>query len=176
MILEIAIDGQLRKINLELDQTEQNEGDLNLATGSFVCRMDGETLEGSARLLEPGILSLVLAGRSYRCMLDQDSEEPAVYIDSRRYSFCIEDPRSWKRRARRGGDSGPRPMKAPMPGRVIRILAENGTQVEAHQGVLVIEAMKMQNELKAPKAGRVAELRVAAGDTVNAGQVLAVIE
>ena len=63
-----------------------------------------------------------------------------------------------------------------MPGRVVRVLAARGEEVEAHQGVVVIEAMKMQNELKSPKAGRVAEIRVAPGDTVSAGDVLAVIE
>jgi acetyl/propionyl-CoA carboxylase alpha subunit len=179
VILEIAIAGRLRKIALDLNQTgrSQTEGDPNPAGESFICRMDGESLEGSARLLGPGILSLVVRGRSYRCMLDQGGEEPALYVDGRRYSFCIEDPRSLKkRRARAGGESGPRPIKAPMHGRVVRILAEKGAQVEAHQGVLVIEAMKMQNELKSPKAGRVGELRVAAGDTVNAGEVVAVIE
>jgi biotin carboxyl carrier protein len=63
-----------------------------------------------------------------------------------------------------------------MPGRVVRLLVEKGAAVAAHQGVLVLEAMKMQNEIKAPKEGRVADLRVAAGDTVSAGDVLAIIE
>jgi biotin carboxyl carrier protein len=63
-----------------------------------------------------------------------------------------------------------------MPGRVVRLLAAQGDEVKAHQGVVVIEAMKMQNELKSPKDGRIAELRVAPGDTVAAGDVLAVIE
>ena len=63
-----------------------------------------------------------------------------------------------------------------MAGRVVRVLAEAGSEVAAHDGVVVIEAMKMQNELRSPRAGRVAELRVAAGEMVSAGQVLAVIE
>jgi biotin carboxyl carrier protein len=63
-----------------------------------------------------------------------------------------------------------------MPGRVVRVLAQAGDKVEANQGIVVIEAMKMQNELKSPKAGVVVEVRVSAGDTVAAGQVLAVIE
>ena len=63
-----------------------------------------------------------------------------------------------------------------MPGRVVRVLAEKGEAVEEHQGVVVIEAMKMQNELKTPKKGRVAELRVVPGDTVVAGDVLAIID
>jgi biotin carboxyl carrier protein len=59
---------------------------------------------------------------------------------------------------------------------VVRILASRGEEVEAHQGVVVIEAMKMQNELKSPKAGTVVEIRVAPGDTVSVGDVLAVID
>ena len=63
-----------------------------------------------------------------------------------------------------------------MPGRVVRVLAKVGDLVEAHQGIVVIEAMKMQNELKSPKAGKVVQLRAEPGDTVVAGDVLAVIE
>jgi biotin carboxyl carrier protein len=63
-----------------------------------------------------------------------------------------------------------------MPGRVVRLMVEEGDAVEAQQGILVIEAMKMLNELFAPKAGRVIELRVSAGETVATGQVLAIID
>jgi biotin carboxyl carrier protein len=63
-----------------------------------------------------------------------------------------------------------------MPGRVVRALVEKGDHVTLHQGILVIEAMKMQNELKSPKDGRVAEIRVSPGDTVAAGDTLAIIE
>jgi biotin carboxyl carrier protein len=63
-----------------------------------------------------------------------------------------------------------------MPGRIVRLLVEKGDTVVAHQGILVIEAMKMQNEIKSPKEGRVADLRVAPGDTVAAGDTLAIIE
>jgi biotin carboxyl carrier protein len=63
-----------------------------------------------------------------------------------------------------------------MPGRIVRLLVEKGEVVAAHQGVIVVEAMKMQNELKSPKNGRVAEIRVSPGDTVAAGDILAIIE
>ncbi|HEY4049387.1 MAG TPA: biotin/lipoyl-containing protein [Acidobacteriaceae bacterium] len=166
MILHIAVGGHLRKVSFERGRDD----------GSFVCEIDGKRLAGSVRLLEPGILSLLVGAESYRCVLDA-GEEPAIYIDGRRYSFQVEDPRSLKARLiHAAGGSGPRPVKAPMPGRVVRILAEEGAEVEARQGILVIEAMKMQNELKAPRAGRVAKLRAVVGATVNAGEVLAVIE
>jgi biotin carboxyl carrier protein len=63
-----------------------------------------------------------------------------------------------------------------MPGKVVRVLVEQGAQVEAGAGVIVVEAMKMQNEMKAPKAGVVTTLSVSVGATVNGGEVLAVIE
>jgi biotin carboxyl carrier protein len=167
MILEILINGSSHKVRFE-----QNRED-----GSFVCEIDGTPVTGSARLLEPGILSLLLGTDSYRCVLDEEGEEPGIFVNGRRYAFQVEDRRSLKaRHAHSSGESGPRPIRAPMPGRVVRILAEQGAQVEARQGVLVIEAMKMQNELKAPKSGKVTELRVTAGSTVNAGEVLAIIE
>jgi len=63
-----------------------------------------------------------------------------------------------------------------MPGKVIRLLAAGGDEVEAGQGLLVVEAMKMQNEMKSPRAGKVLNVNVEVGTTVNGGDVLAVIE
>ena len=63
-----------------------------------------------------------------------------------------------------------------MPGKVIQVLCSVGDEVTAGQGVIVIEAMKMQNEVKAAHAGKLVEIRVAPGDTVEAGQILAIIE
>jgi biotin carboxyl carrier protein len=67
-------------------------------------------------------------------------------------------------------------IAAPMPGRVVRVLVAPGDEVAARQGVVVVEAMKMENELRAPRAGRVREVSVAAGTPVEAGRILAVIE
>ncbi len=89
----------------------------------------------------------------------------------------MDDPRSLQgRRGAGAGAEGPRPVKAPMPGRVVRLLVGVGDEVEEGQGVVVIEAMKMQNELKSPKAGRVVRVGVAVGDTVGSGDVLVVVE
>jgi biotin carboxyl carrier protein len=63
-----------------------------------------------------------------------------------------------------------------MPGKVVRVLLNAGDEVAARQGVLVVEAMKMQNEVQSPKAGKIAEIKVSEGQTVNAGDVMAVIE
>jgi biotin carboxyl carrier protein len=74
------------------------------------------------------------------------------------------------------GVEGRETLTAPMPGKVVAVLASVGEAVERGQGIVVVEAMKMQNEVRASKAGSVVELRVGVGDTVNAGQTLAVVE
>ncbi len=146
--------------------------------GVMECIVDGRAVSVNVRLLEPGVMSLLIAdpnaqGRQYRCVLDGDG----VVIDGRRFGFEVEDPRSLRgRRGAGAGAEGPRPVKAPMPGRVVRLLVEVGDEVEEGQGVVVIEAMKMQNELKSPKAGRVIRVGAAVGDTVGSGDVLVVVE
>jgi biotin carboxyl carrier protein len=148
------------------------------------CKVDGRAVAVDARLLEPGVMSLLIRdpedrgdaqgqGRQYRCVLDGDG----VVIDGRRYGFEVEDPRSLQgRRGAGAGTEGPRAVKAPMPGRVVRLLVKAGETVEEGQGVVVIEAMKMQNELKSPKAGRVIRVGAGVGDTVGSGDVLVVVE
>lgn len=172
MKLDLEIDGRVRTVELERGETD----------GQYRVTLDGDPLDVQARLLRPGLLSLVVAGRSYRVVREDDAPAgngggASVVFSGGQFSYHVEDPRSLKaRRAHGGGSDGPRVIKASMPGRVVRILAARDQEVEEHQGVVVIEAMKMQNELKSPKAGKVAEMRVAAGDTVSAGDVLAVIE
>jgi biotin carboxyl carrier protein len=146
--------------------------------GVLECRVDGRAVTVDVRVLEPGVMSLLIThpeaeGRQYRCVLDGDG----VVIDGRRYGFEVEDPRSLQgKRGAGAGTEGPRPVKAPMPGRVVRLLVEVGESVEEGQGCVVIEAMKMQNELKSPKAGRVIRVGAAVGDTVGSGDVLVVVE
>jgi biotin carboxyl carrier protein len=166
MKLELEIEGQTRQVEIV------PEG----AAGHWQIRIDGAPVEADACLLRPGVLSLLMGGVAYRVVLDADLDEPALHLGARRLAWQADDPRSFRHRRRHGGAEGPMTLKASMPGRVVRVLVERGAHVAAHQGIVVIEAMKMQNELKSPKEGRVAELRVAAGDTVASGEALAVIE
>jgi acetyl/propionyl-CoA carboxylase alpha subunit len=139
--------------------------------GALGCVVDGRGIVVDARTLQDGVMSLVVEGRQYRCVLDGDG----VVIGGGRFAFAVEDPRSLQGR-RGAGAEGPRPVKAPMPGRVVRLLVEAGDEVVEGQGIVVIEAMKMQNELKSPKAGRVVRVAAAVGDTVGSGDVLAIVE
>jgi biotin carboxyl carrier protein len=111
-------------------------------------------------------------GRSYDARVDGS----AVTVCGRRFSIEVRDPRRWNRRRSGAAHSGVQYVSAPMPGKVVRVLASVGDRVEAGQGIAVVEAMKMQNEMKAARPGTVAAISVKVGDAVTAGEVLATIE
>src|SRR5664279_1067317 len=158
MILSIEVGGILHQVELE----KANED------GGYRVVLDGEEIAVDARLLRDGVLSLIVDGAAYRCVLDEDPSASAIYVGNNRYTYRIEDPRALRsRREKKGLASGPVSIVAPMPGRVVRVLAHEGDEVAIHQGVVVIEAMKMQNELKAPKAGKVSRILVDVGSAVN---------
>jgi biotin carboxyl carrier protein len=123
------------------------------------------------------MLSLLLQGKSYEVKQETVGAESNVIVGQERFSVSVRDPRSFRSRRRSGAsEQGVMKIKAPMPGKVVRILAPAGSQVEIGQSVVVIEAMKMQNELKAPKTGVVKKISVAEGAAVEAGQALAEVE
>lgn len=144
--------------------------------------VDGVSYSVDARELSPGVMSLLVtaedgATRSFRCVHDPAAGDTAVLIDGRRFAYSVSDPRSLRVAAgAASGDAGPKPLKSPMPGRILRVLVAAGDTVEAGQGCVVIEAMKMQNELKSPRAGIVAGLAAKVGETVGAGTTLLVVE
>lgn len=137
-----------------------------------------EAFQGEASLLEvePGIYSVLLDGRSFEVKITPSGDAWAVDVDGRHFVIDARDPRELRRRDGVGGHTGPQRLSAPMPGKVVRVLVEFGQQVDAGQGIAVVEAMKMQNEVKATRAGRVVSLHAEPGLTVSAGDVLAVLE
>ena len=122
---------------------------------------------------DPGSYLVRLGTRSHRVTLGPAGE---VSVNGRSLRMEVFDPRD----LRPGGQSrayrGPLRISAPMPGKVVRLLVAPGDAVQAGQGLVVVEAMKMQNEMKSPQAGRVVEVRTEAGATVAAGDVLVVVE
>lgn len=126
---------------------------------------------------EPGLFTIVLNQRVYRCLLDTlpDGRTEAV-VNGRRFPVSVHDKKHLRSNAGGAAVGGKATLTAPMPGKVVRVLCAVGDEVAAEQGLLVVEAMKMQNEVLAPKAGKVTEVRVSEGQTVNAGEVLAVVE
>lgn len=126
--------------------------------------------------VEPGVYSVLHEGRSYEARVEDGDNAVIVFIDGHRFEIEIRDPR---RRTRHGGGlagEGRISVTAPMPGKVVRLLVAEGDTVEAGQGLLVVEAMKMQNEMKASKNGRIVSIAAREGATVAAGEVLAVLE
>ena len=143
--------------------------------------VDGKPIPVDLRELQPGILSLLLTTpegrtRSFHCLADPSTDDPAILINGQRSAYAISDPRSLRATTAKTSATGPKPLKSPMPGRIVRVLVAQGDEVEQGQGCVVIEAMKMQNELKAPKAGKVSKLTAIVGETVPANAILLIIE
>jgi biotin carboxyl carrier protein len=137
--------------------------------------IDGRSVVADAARISPGAYSMLLDGRSLDVTIEEATDGLLVRINGREFKLEIADPRAWRRG--RGGSielSGRQQVAAPMPGKIVRVLAAMGQQVETGQGLLVIEAMKMQNEIRSPKSGTLEKI-VREGQTVNAGEVLAVV-
>lgn len=164
MIFDVTVNG--RNYRVELEQ---------VATGNWAGRVNGEDVAVNVATTGAGVLSMLIGGESYEIIANLAQQQ--IAIRGVRYSVEVRDPRSWRtRRSRAGAQDGAKKITAPMPGKVVRVIAKTGTDVEQGVGVIVIEAMKMQNELKSPKKGKVAKILVAEGAPVNAGDVLALIE
>jgi biotin carboxyl carrier protein len=164
MTYEISIDG--RTYRLELSQSE----------GRWSCRLDGREIEVDAVLARPDVLSLRMGNKAYEVKCERVASDVHIWVGSQRFAPEIRDPRSLRSRSHAADEQGPRKLTAPMPGKVVRILLAQGAEVEAGAGVVVVEAMKMQNEVKSPKKGTVQKIVVAEGAAVSAGDVLAIVE
>ncbi len=126
--------------------------------------------------VEPGVYSVLLNGASYEIRLLETAGGLTAEARGRRFAVELRDPRETGRGSRASVGTGPQNVTAPMPGKVVRVLIEVGDSVAEGQGLIVVEAMKMQNEMKASRAGRVIEVRARGGDTVGAGDTLVVLE
>jgi biotin carboxyl carrier protein len=164
MIYDVAIND--RSYRLELSRGDNR----------WSCRVDGRAVEVDAVLVRPDVLSLRIANRVYEVKCERVAGELYLWVGSERFAAQIRDPRSLRGRSRAADDQGPRKLTAPMPGKVVRILVTQGAAVEAGAGVLVVEAMKMQNEIKSPKKGTIQKIMVGEGTAVNSGDVLAIVE
>lgn len=127
---------------------------------------------------------LLLHGTNvYKCRVEEKRDSThatnsfEVNLRGRAHDVTIIDPKRLRSGdAAAGHDHGEVRIVSPMPGKIVRVLVKSGARVEAGAGIVIVEAMKMQNEMKSPKAGVVISINAEAGATVNAGDVLAVIE
>ncbi len=166
MKYEIKIGGALRAVEFT---PPAKESSLLAAT------IDGRQVEASAVRIARGAYSILLGGRSLEVTVEETPGGLLVRANGRESCVEISDPRSW--RGGRGAGielEGRQQLLAPMPGKIVRVLVAKGEKVETGQGLLVIEAMKMQNEVRSPKSGIVEKL-AREGQTVNAGEVLAIV-
>lgn len=157
MKLDVMVNGRAGELQLESSRFEYN----------------GLARDYSMESSGPGIFSILIGGRSYQATVLAPG---TIQVDGRIFSVEIFDPRELRSRSSAGASEGRQNIAAPMPGKVVRLLVAAGDIVEAGQGLIVVEAMKMQNEMKSPKAGTVAEVKTKDGATVAAGEILIVIE
>ena len=166
MKFEVCIDSHARTVELNRDADR------------WQISIDGRAVNADAVEIASGIFSILLNGKSYEVSVTP-SPTGTLTLQTAHQEFVAEviDPRAW--RGRRHGTleaEGRQQILAPMPGKIIRVLAQTGEKVEAGQGLLVVEAMKMQNEIRSPKSGTVERLLVKEGQPVNAGEILAWID
>jgi biotin carboxyl carrier protein len=136
---------------------------------------DSPELSADVEVPEPGVYSVLIDGRSYEARVEETPTALVVVLDGRRFEIEARDPRRFSRKGGAAGADGVQAIAAPMPGKIVRVLVKVGDEVAAGQGLLVVEAMKMQNEMKAARAGTVLSLAASDGATVTAGEVLATI-
>src|SRR5690349_6356013 len=165
MNFEIEVEGKTHKV------------DLSRGEAGWHCTLDGSPVNVDAVLTRPNVISVIIDGVAYEVKREIALNDTYVWVRSARFKTDVRDPRSLRsRRAAAGAGEGPQKLLAPMPGKVVRLIVKEGDEVEAGKGILVVEAMKMQNELKATKSGTVQKICVAEGAAVNAGDVLAIVE
>jgi biotin carboxyl carrier protein len=165
MTFEVEIDGAPARLEIE------RQGDH--------CRFRlGDQQERSAELaeVEPGVYSVLLDGRSYEARAEPGEDCAWITIRGHRFRVAITDPRRWSRADARAPGQDRETVTASMPGKIVRVLVKPGESVAAGQGILVVEAMKMQNEMKTRRGGTVVTVAVREGETVAAGAILATIE
>lgn len=164
MIIDVEIGGRRRRVELE-----RNDGH---------AAIDGRALTVDATPIAGG-WSLLVDGKSYDVAVDGGRDgELTVHLNGHAIAARLIDPRAFVRRGHggHGASSGTRQVAAPMPGHVVKVLVKPGDQVTADQGLVVVEAMKMENELRAPGDGTVREVRAVEGTSVEAGAILVVLE
>lgn len=147
--------------------------------GSHVTAViDGRSYDLDASQPEPSVWLLKHNARIFEAAVSQGrSSEHVVNIENVEIVASVNDPKRLRGSITGSSDeSGRAEIRTAMPGKVVRILASQGDAIEKGEGVIVVEAMKMQNEMKSPKDGSISEIKVAEGDTVGAGDVLVIID
>ena len=170
MHYQVNIRGKTHRLDLEKASASQQPY-------RWVCRLDGREIVVDAVQTGADTLSIVIDGKSFEIRREKEGETQQIVVRGKKYDVTLQDARSLKSRKRTGSaDSGPLRLTASMPGKVVRVLAKEGDVLHAGMGIVVVEAMKMQNELRSPKDGTLKKILAREGMNVNAGDVLAILE
>jgi len=153
----------------ELDVT------IERSDGSYAVTVDGHRHHVDARKLEGDFYSFIVDGRSYEISVACEGDSYSVRHGAAEQVIALADP-SRRARGMKPGADGPASVLSVMTGKVVRVLVAEGDEVLAEQGLIVVEAMKMENEIGSPRAGRVQSIHIEPGRTVEAGETLVVIE
>ncbi|MDQ2842077.1 MAG: biotin/lipoyl-binding protein [Acidobacteriota bacterium] len=167
MKLRVDIDGESALLDLQ-----QAPGDTAYSLAGVA------NASGTASIAEtmPGVFSVLLENQSYTASVLRVGDDLEVWIGNRRYAISIGDLRDRSANVKKAPATGPMEIRAQMPGKVVKLLVEQGAEIQAGQGLIVVEAMKMQNEMKSPKGGVVSKIYATEDATVAAGEKLMVIE
>ncbi len=162
---------------------KQYQLDVTRQENHVVAGIDGRRYEIEASETAAGNYLLLNNSRVFQCLVESDAaqrEKLNVHVGNETYAITLFDPKrlraSSNASASDDDDAANAQIVAPMPGKVVRVLIEEGALVKAGDPLIVVEAMKMQNEMKSPRDGTVTTLRAVTGATVNAGDLLAIIE
>jgi|SRR5271165_3775831 len=140
--------------------------------------LDGHPVDADVILAAPNAVSVILNGTAFEIHIAPSLDGTyKLQTGPHEFQADIRDPRAWRGRKQGALEAeGRQQILAPMPGKVVRLLVKVGDEVEVGQGLIVVEAMKMQNEIRSPKKGKVERLQAKEGQPVNAGEVLAWVE
>ena len=179
MTYDVIVDGRRYRLSLERDADPRDPSDSAAPDihKRWRCLLDGRELRVDAVLARPNVLSILIEGKAYEVKRERIGTDLHLWVGSERYPVELHDPRSYRsRRESAFLEGGPKKLTAPMPGKVVRVLVREKEEVALGQGLVVVEAMKMQNEIKSPKKGTVQKMVVNEGAAVNAGDVLAIVD
>jgi biotin carboxyl carrier protein len=165
MKYEVRISGKTRIVEIERDSS------------GWRATLDDDAIVADVVEIAPNTFSVLIAGQSHEiCVTPYPGGKLILHTGRFEFAAEVHDPRSWSGRRHGGLEAeGRQQIVAPMPGKIVRVLVKAGDRVETGQGLLVVEAMKMQNEIRSPKSGTVERVLSEEGRAVNAGEVLCIV-
>ena len=160
MIYTFKLNNQIYKVNIEQDEN------LN------IIEIDGESKEVQYSKIDDNLFSILIDGKSLTIGIFKKGKKIQVFHEGNLFELESVTDRDL---SKGGGIGSGLEVISPMPSRIVKVLKSEGDEVEAEEGVVVVEAMKMESELKAPQAGTIKQIKVSEGDTVDEGAILATL-